>query len=503
MNKLFLSIGLALLLFATACVKPHWPGHEAGQPTQAEEDSSTVIVDCAIDKGKTFDIERYNGTSTSSPIPGEASRLWLQGLKTKLTRVWIQLVFVYNNGNINYNYKYTGSNVPVEDALSFYSGTSDSLLVVLSGHKNSGSFRVPVGEAYKDFVRDLVLHYKRKFPRIQYIQVSNEPDAGDETMATYYPVYQNYYRGLNEANSLLQQEYAQNNQLYNPILLSNGGFTSNVPNMLAYAHDFFLSYKNDPDPSKKLDFFTFHSYGESNRPLELLTARQRIDSAMQSHGLPVIPVFLSEYGMVGGSSLPAGMTLAQTVTMQPAGQLTKAFYLYEGGIDKILNWNIHHSSIHYKSELLDPANGIASPYGHALKLCQELTIRKKRVSAISKGIDNVGLGIHAMAASHNNKGIAVLVWNYNWRNTVAEKDINVLIKNIDKPCFYRRKIHCKMYVIDSKNNNYFINPAQTSLVASGELEVDYRPYLKIPVHLERSAVVLLVLTPEKNNQPEI
>ncbi len=469
------------------------------QPTPAEEAASTIVVDVAQKQGKVMEIERYNGSSTTSPLPGEASRLWLQGLRTRVTRAWIQLVFVYNNGNINYNYRYSGSNVPVEDALAFYSTTSDSLLIALSGHRNSGSFLMPTGVAYQNFVRETILHYKRKFPKIKYIQVSNEPDATPETMATYYPVYQHYYRGLNEANAILRAENLLLGLSYDPILLSNGAFTSNVPNMLNYARTFFTSYSADPDPTKKLDFFCFHSYGESNRPLELFTARQRIDSAMLSHNLPIIPVFLSEYGMVGGSSLPSGLTLAQTVTMQPAGQLTKAFYLYGGGIDKVLNWTIHHSSIKYKSELLDLQNAYASPYGNALLLCKKLSERHTRVKAESKAIDNVGLGIHVLATEHNNKGVAVLVWNYNWTRTVAEKDIQVLIKNIPEQHFRKRKIYSSMYVIDSRNNNYFINPMQNSLAVTKEQVYDYKSYLQVPVKLERSSVVLILLTPEKEN----
>jgi hypothetical protein len=510
MIKACLSFLIAVALFATGCTKPLSEPSESietmgkkddpvVQPSPVEEDASEIIVDCSKEQGKIMNMTIANGTSTSSPLPGEASRVWLQGLNTKVTRVWIQLVFVYNNGNINYNYRYEGSRVPVEDALSFYSTTSDSLLICLSGHRNSGSRLVPVGEAYKDFVRDLILHYKRKFPKIKYIQVTNEPDAGDETMATYYPVYRNYYRGLNEANAVLGQEAQDSGYVYDPIKLSNGAFTSNVPNMLDYAHDFFNAYVADPDPSKKLDFFTFHSYGESNRPKELLTARQRIDSAMRSHGLPVIPVFLSEYGMVGGSSLPAGLTLAQTVTMQPAGQLTKAYYLYEGGIDKIFNWTIHHSSIVYKSEILDIANGIRSPYGNALELSRMLADRKKRVEAVSKSIDPVGLGLHAVAAEGNNKGVAVLLWNYNWRTAVADRDIQVLIKNIPDQHFKKRKVNVSVYVIDSKNNNYFINPAQNTLQVTNEQVLDYQSYLKVPVRLERSSVALILLTPEKEN----
>lgn len=498
-NKILFGLCLLLLISSIACTKkePVINPPVADQPTQADEDGSVIVVDVSTAQGKIPEIEKYNGTSTTSPIPGEASRTWLKNLNTKLTRVWIQLVFVYNNGAINYNYSYSGSGVGVEDALTFYSTTSDSLLICLSGHRSSGNSLMPANNTvYKDFVKETILYYKRKFPKIKYIQCSNEPDATPETMATYYPVFQNYYRGLNEANETLRLENIALGKPYDKILLSNGAFTSNVPNMLIYATSFLQAFKTDTDPTKQLNFFTFHSYGESNRPLELLTARQRIDSTMLANGLPIIPVFLSEYGMVGGSGLPSGLTLAQTVTMQPAGQLTKAKYLYDGGIDKVLNWLVHHSSIQYKSQLLDIQNAYASPYGNSLLLYQKLSNLKNRVKADSKGVNNVGLGIHAMAGADADKGIGILVWNYNWTATVANNTINVLIKNIPSQYFGNKKIKATIYVIDSRYNNYFINPAQTALAITSEQLYDFKGFLKIPVLLERSSVVMILLTPQ-------
>jgi hypothetical protein len=482
------------MLIVISCSKEDDPpGTDPNPPDNNEE--SAVTVDVSEPMGEIMGIEKYNGSSTTSPLPSSASQAWLQGLNTKLTRVWIQLVFVYNNGDIDYNYEYRGSGVPVEDALEFYSSTSDSLLVVLSGHKDSGSFMVPEGEEYKDLVRETILHYKRKFPKIKYIQVSNEPDHGGETMATYYPVYKNYYKGLNEANMILQQENEDAGKPYDPVLLSNGAFTSNVPNMLEYADSFFDAYTDDTDPDKKLDFFTFNSYGESNRPLELLTARQRIDSAMQSHGLPEIPVFVTEYGLIGGSSLPSGLTVEEAVIMQPAGQLTKAFYFYEGGIDGVLNWSIHHANLKQKSELLDIQNAYASPYGNALLLSKMLSERKTRLKAESKLIDNQGLGVHVLAAGGNDKGIAVLVWNYHWwRTNDAIQEFDVEIKNIPSSEF-GDKLNAQVYIIDSKNNNYYTNRNQTTLSTSMNLSYDTASNIKVPLTLEKYAVALILITP--------
>src|SRR5690606_26625718 len=111
---------------------------------------------------------------------------------------------------------------------------------------------------------------------------------------------------LNEANAYL-------NLTNDRLLISNGPFTSNVPNMLVYARSFLQAYANDKDPNKKLDYFSFHSYGETNRPIELLTAQSRIDAEMAHHKLPKIPVFVTEFGIVGGSDLPSNMTLKETI----------------------------------------------------------------------------------------------------------------------------------------------------------------------------------------------
>lgn len=494
LNKNLMTFVLLMSIFIS-CSKEDDPAVTDSQPPDNNQEAAEITVDYSEPLGEIMEIEKYNGSSTSSPIPSLASHTWLQGLNTKLTRVWIQLVFVYNNGDIDFNYQYSASGVPVEEALAFYSTTSDSLLIALSGHKSSGSYMMPEGEEYKNLVRETILYYKRKFPKIKYIQVSNEPDHGGETMATYYPVYKNYYRGLNEANIILEQENQDLGRSYDPVLISNGAFTSNVPNMLEYLDTFLTAYTDDPDPDKKLDFFSFNSYGESNRPLELLTARERIDNAMQSHGLPRIPVFVTEYGLIGGSSLPSGLTLEEAVTMQPAGQLTKAFYLYEGGIDGVLNWSIHHSNLAHKSELLDIQNAYASPYGNALLLSKMLSERKTRLKAESKLIDNQGLGVHVLAAAGNDKGIAVLVWNYEWwRSDDASQELNVEIKNIPQAEF-GDKLNTQVYIIDSKNNNYYTNRNQTALSTSMNLSYGYASSIKVPLTLEKYAVALILIMP--------
>lgn len=488
MTRTWICFFLALTLIGAACER-----HEDSPPPTveyppADSTDAAVLVDCSEAQGPVMNIAVANGTSTTSPLPGQEAQSWLKGLDQHLVRVWIQLRYVYNKGNVDYNYQYSGSGVGVEDALAYYSQTCDSLLVALTAYNATTTWPLPQGDAFTQFIKTTLAYYKTKFPKIKYIEVGNEPDAGGETMATYYPIYQHYYQAINGVNDSLQLQG-------NPILVSNAPLTGNVPKMLNYADGFFKAYAADTNPDKKFDFFSFHSYGESNRPLELLTARSRIDSAMGANGLPIVPVMLSEYGIVGGSGLPSGTTLSETITMEPAGQLTKAFYLYEGGVDYVFNWCVHHQTISYKSEIADLGTGILYPYGHALYCAHQVSLRGDRVRAKSTQINAVGLGVHVLAAMGGGKGIAVLVWNYNWNADVADKQIKVLINNIPADQFPGGKIHGLVYLIDGEHNNYDFDKSQTTFKASVESLTGYSPWVKIPLTLERSAVALILLEP--------
>ncbi len=464
------------------------PEHGVSSVLPADEADSRIVVDAAQPLGAVMRMEKATTHSTSSPLPGEPTRSYMQGLDHEVVRTWIQTRYVYNKGDIDYNYKYELSGVGAEDALRFYATTGKSVLIALSAYNATSTWPLPQGEAFKDFLRETLIYYKSKYPNIRYIQVGNEPNASGETAETYYPIYRQYYRAVNEANAALGLGNGDR------LLISNGAFTSNVTNMLAYADPFLAAYAADPDPTKKLDFFSFHVYGETDRPLELLTARKRVDAAMRKHGLPVIPAFVTEYGVFGGSKRPARMTDADLVTIQPAGQLTKAFYLYEGGIDNVFNWAIHHATLPMKSQLADVQTAIRYPYGNMLLLAKEVSDRKTRISATSKNIDDKGLGTHVLASMKPGNGIAVLVWNYHWRKDASEDEFNVLIKNIPHAAVGGKKMHSRVYLIDSQNNNYFNNSDQTTLRVLREEDLNYSSSVNVPLKLQRHAVALILLT---------
>ena len=461
-------------------------------PSNNPDGYATVIsADCSQTQGNVMRIEQANVHSTTSAFPGEKSRTWLQGMGHTTIRTWLALSTIYNKG---YAYKYDGG-PDAETSLAFYSTCADSLLVALTAYEGSASAPVPAaGAPFQNFLTQTLLYYKTKFPKIKYIEAGNEPDYLGETVTDYYNIYKYYYTAVNSVNATLG--LTGNNR----IMLSNAPFTSSTSVNGQITYDFtaaFLAlYAADTDPGKKLDFFSIHCYNGINDPVTLKTCKPQILSALTANHLPAMPVFVTEYGMVGGSFIPSGLTENDIMTAWPAAQLAKAFFLYDGGCDRVFNWCINHGSIPHKSELADLTNAYPNPYGNALLFAKEVSNRGTRVKVTSTKLSaTTGLGINALASMGNSKGIAVLVWNYNYTSTVADQNINVQLSNIPSSAFPDGKMQVKVYMLDSNNNNIYNNPSQNTLKTTSDNTYAYSSSLATSLKLQQNSVALIVVTP--------
>lgn len=452
---------------------------------------TVVAADCSVTQGNVMRIEQANVHSTTSALPSEKARTWIQGLKHTTIRTWLALSTIYNKG---YTYKYDGG-PDAETSLAYYSTCADSLLVALTAYNGSASAPVPAKPtAFQNFITQTLLYYKTKFPKIKYIEAGNEPDYAGEAIADYYENYKYYYKAVNAVNA--QLNLIGNNR----ILLSNGPFTSSTSSggkiTYTYTSGFLAAYAADTDPGKKLDFFSIHCYNGITDPITLKTCKPQILSTMASLGIPAMPVFVTEFGMVGGDFVPSTWSESDIMTAWPAAQLAKAFYLYDGGCDRVFNWCISHGTILHKSELGDLANAYPNPYGDALLLCKEISDRGTRIQTSSSKVSSTtGLGINALASMGNSKGVAVLVWNYNYTNAVADQNINVQITNIPSSAFSAGKMNVKVYTIDSNNNNFFNNSSQTTLKTTSDNTYAYSASLATSLKLQQNSVALIVVTP--------
>ncbi|WP_345955798.1 hypothetical protein [Mucilaginibacter sp. PAMB04168] len=485
---IFLMVGIISACSKRPGIMPPTPV-ETSSNAPASNLNTAITVDCSQTQGDVMRLEQANVHSTTSALPGEKARIWLQALNHKTIRTWLALRTINKEG---YNYKYDG-NVGAETSLAYYSTCADSLLIALTAYTPSATFPLPgngKGTAFQNFIKQTVIYYKNKFPKIKYIQAGNEPDYNGESAADYYEVYKDYYKAINAANIELGLTGA------NRIMLSNGAFTSTTTfsELVSYTNQFLTFYAADADASKRLDFFSMNCYTEQSNPKLFETAKPQIIAAMASKGINARQVFVTEYGLAGGNFIPTVWNQAQIMTAWAPAQIAKAFYLYEGGADRVFNWCINHADILHKSELADLTNAYPNPYGYAMVFGREVTARGTRVKATASKLNAQGLGINALAAMGNNKGIAVLVWNYNYTSFVGDQEVNVQINNIPQSAF-NGKVNAKVYMIDSKNNNIYSNPTQTSLKSSSDQAYNYAATLNMPLKLEGNSVALVLLNP--------
>jgi hypothetical protein len=459
-------------------------------PTNPNNYTTIINADCSVTQGNVMRIEQANVHSTTSALPSEKARTWIQGLNHTTIRTWLALSTIYNKG---YTYKYDGG-PDAETSLAFYSTCADSLLVALTAYNGSASAPVPAKPtAFQSFLTQTIIYYKTKFPKIKYIEAGNEPDYQEELVTDYYDNYKYYYKAINDANA--QLGLTGNKR----ILLSNAPFTSSTSSggLITYNYTaaFLALYKADPDVNKKLDFFSVHCYNGITDPITLKTVKPQITATLANNGMPALPVFITEYGMVGGDFIPTVWSESDIMTAWPAAQLAKAFYLYDGGCDRVFNWCINHGTILHKSELGDLTNAIPNPYGNALLFAKEVSARGTRIKVVSNKLSTAGLGINALASMGNSKGVAILVWNYNYTNAVADQNINVQLSNIPTTSFPDGKMNVKVYMLDSNNNNFFNNSTQSTLKTTSDNTYAYSSSLATSLKLQQNSVALIVVTP--------
>lgn len=498
-------LGAVLLaLLAAGCSKkegtpdPPAPPSGGGQNTSPYPDApnnpnnypTVISADCSQSQGNVMRIEQANVHSTSSALPGDKAKTWLQGMNHNTIRTWLALSTI---NRLGYNYKYDGGPT-VETSLAYYSQCADSLLIALTAYHSTSTVMPAAGVPMQNFITQTIVYYKTKFPKIKYIEAGNEPDYDEESVTDYYNDYKDYYKGVNAAN--IQLGLTGKDRL----MLSNAPFTSSTTTNgvvdYTYTNAFLALYAADTDPGKKLDFYSIHVYMGAANPIVCQTNVPEIVNALKANSLPTIPVFVTEYGMLGGTQLPSSWSESTAMTAWAPAQMAKAYYLYTGGAARVFNWCIAHGSILHKSELADLTNAYANPYGNALLFCKEVSARGTRIKTASTKLSaTTGLGVNALASMGNGKGIAILVWNYNYTTTVADQNINVQISNIPSSAFSGGKMNTKIYIVDSGNNNIFNNPSQTMLKTTLDADYKYSSSLSVPLKLEANSVALITVTP--------
>ena len=466
---------------------------------------ATVSVDFGATEGDLLHTERFNTWDNGDPAPDlradDVAFLNEQGLHSEIVRIGFS---VDNLCDVTTNACDFSS---IADWVSDISESTDSLVVHLTP-KHLIEENRPPAEA-KPLLTLAIKELKERFPKIDYIEATNEPDWEFHGAQIYarkapilqpdevYPYYVPYYQAVNEVNQALPE--SERLKIGGPALT---GMTE------SWMTAFLDGYAADQNPDKRLDFISYHGYGEFSDdfkeyhaykpdPSQLRTQRARLDEWLNERGLTEgTPVFVTETGIYPGPSFDEKDPSKNDYLRQAAGLASMHYWWAEQAEIYPFNWVVRHATQGRKDQLITrspdgPQTDTFSPYGNMM-LMQSM-MKDTKVKAASDSLSD-GQGVYAVA-SRDASGVSVMVWNYQhinngrFRTTIDMSSLPAEL--MDGP------VRETLYRIDQTTSNYWADPEQANLQQVGERIVTIpadNTYVEI-VDLAPNAIYLVLLEP--------
>ncbi|MFD1078233.1 GH39 family glycosyl hydrolase [Longispora fulva] len=470
-------------------------GSLVGQTATAAEATTTVTanltVDASVNNGPLNNHSRFINSSRSgflqAPLSaGERAQL-RDDLHVRTTRMFFAPKEVYDPATNAYNLSAYDAN------LAEVSTYSDRLLVSTTSLWENGEWNTtPKGTLVSPAVYGQVLttalrDYKARYPKIEYIECWNEPNApehGNITMAKYYEYYKACYEAANTVNAALNPTVP---------LKVGGPCPSNFNATLI--PQFLDLYKADANPAKRLDFVSYHEYAVlSANPKIAYTEKSTVVSWLTARGLdPATPVFVTEYGLYPGGSTGTDLQdLAHDQLVQAAGMASTSRYFMLGGTDAAFHWAIRHKTNDRKDILVDGAEGVLTPYGHMIEMQAKLKSDVVEVTPIGGASVN-GIGLQALATA-DSSGVSVMYWNYQADAGTTAYKANITVKNLPAS-FAGKRIRLERWLVDATHSNYRYDPAQTTLTKVEDNTYPAGTQITKGPGLPENSIGLMVLTP--------
>ncbi len=341
---------------------------------------------------------------------GEQTLAALGALRLRRARVWLKWVDMAPA---------TAGAAPAYEAahpyLDRYHGLAESLL--LNWQTGHDGFATAPGFDRAAFVaaqRDALAHFKRRYPKIDMIEVENEDFRPGTPVADYYRKYRVMYEAVAAVNAL---------SLPGPKLMV-GGPTLDIFSETRL-RQFLDAYRADKHGLRRLDFVSYHQYlintgdgpwwAEKDHPAVVATERATVARLLRERGLPDVPVVVSEVG-VFPMTRASELGLDADLHIQAAG-VASLHYHYAGQRDIIpFDWTVDHPENDRKDLFVDTDTGQPRPYYNALRMLSMLP--PTRCQADSDALTGRGTGVYALAAvtpaGVSPAAMAVLTWNYHW-----------------------------------------------------------------------------------------
>ncbi|WP_181707683.1 hypothetical protein [Chthonobacter rhizosphaerae] len=352
----------------------------------------------------------------------------LAALDLEYVRLWLMLNVVYNFETKQLN---LGSPIMM-NYFSKYSKVAKRFLVIIS-YGGGYNTLVRTGrwteDEYNTAFYNLLMHYKRRFPKMELIEIDNEPNTGGFTPESYAETYVKACEIIAKVNAEIRAGRLPGPELQvgGPTLYKFDPVEAN-----GWMRRFLDAYAANPSPEKRLDFITYHQYLSRERPrtepveinkaspARVTAERDLLRPLLSKHGLdPDIPVHVTEGGVFGGGQpepppdVDFHIKAASTLALAYFYAQQPGFTPYYWSVDAIDTNKVMFEKVPggYAS------TGVERPFYNAALFLSQLPKTRYPVGDI---LDPRGTGVGAMAAAEGRR-VAVLVWNYQFRDTVSHR----------------------------------------------------------------------------------
>jgi hypothetical protein len=506
-----LPVAAVAALLAPALVEPVTA--QAGE-SPARASLTTISVDFGSEEGQLPRTERYNNfgnvTAWPSQRADDAAFLNEQGLHGDVYRVWLSSPNAPAEDNIfdQCDLKTRACDFSRLDSyLTEASTVSDSVLVNL----NPTDF-VEGSRPMKDLepLLELILrNLKEKYPRVDYVEVFNEPDwqfhglerrqgvPADGTTVRpdgLYRFYRPFYKAVDKVNKGLRR--ADRLKVGGPALMFKDG---------KWLQPFLDDYASDKNPRKRLDFLSYHAYLSWDDDYQVPTLYSRDLRQVASDRATVrawlrerridtrIPTFVTEAGVYPGPAFDDPQP-KNDYLRQAAGLATLGYWYSRQPDTRMFNWCVRHRVEERKDQLVTrtpdgPLTNTFTPYGNMMLMQSKM--KDTRVSAVSDGLEEDN-GVYAVA-SKDRTGASLMVWN--WQHT-HDRSYRATIDMSRLPLELRhRPVRQRVFRIDATTSNYFADPGTAGLQTVKDRVISPGTFRTEKIDLTPNAMYLILLEP--------
>lgn len=457
--------------------------------------NANIDVDCNNVLEDFIHVERYNNFESSMEFvdqrDADVDFYNENNLHGSIYRVWFigNSYFDETSGQVDLS--------EISDYLEDASRISDYVLVNCSHLGVVKGWDVDDDEKINRLAK-ILLELKTKFPRIKYIEATNEPDYANEgvTPDNYYNYYKIYYKAVNKVNAILNPEI--------PLLV---GGPSISQFSMKWLQPFIDAYVEDTAKDKRIDFISYHGYYTKpdsayilfkDDPSLVKEQRTILNEELVKRNMNTnIPVFITEMGIYPGPAFDDFVSIKNDHLRQAAGMASLFYwYLTNGDNTYPFNWVTRHRKEGRKDQLVtrdEKQQPIVytnkfTPYGNMMVMMSKM--KNKRISATTNTVVEDGKGLYSLA-SKDESGISIMVWNF--QGTKSEGFESTLkVENL--PVEWKGKnIKVQTYKIDAKTSNYHADLENCNLQMVDEKTVTANKVYQTTLHLDPNTLQLFVL----------